>query len=898
MTPQARNGEHRPVPGVEHSLIRAHGWAAVITLFVSALFGTLVAAKFNFPDFLGGHAWSTWGRLRYNHTQGIFFGWLGNAFLVFLYYAVPRLADRPVLSHRLGWWLFALWNFAVVLPGWVLVFSGFSQPLEWAEFPLVVDLFVVIAFAVIVAQFVVPFLRANLGELYVSGWYIIGSLVFTLLAYPIGNIVPELIPGAQGAAFSGLWIHDAIGLYVTPLAVAVAYFVIPGVTRRPIYSHFLSMVGFWLLFFIYPLNGTHHYVFSAIPMSAQKSAIVASAYLGMDVILVVTNLLLSLRGSSSAVGRDIPLRFVWTGTIFYLVVSLQGSLQAMMPINRLMHFSDWVIGHSHLAMFGFASFIAIGGVAYVWQRTPGFRYNERAMAWSFWMLSIGLGLMVLDLTAAGVIEGQMWNSSAPWLDSVRAVRGYWMTRTIAAIPSLAGFLLFWAGITTGKRMTGIAPQGDTSQEVLVDRKDADGFMDQPVVVPAGGPRWFNLAFVIAFVAGVGFFALSFLVLGVVPGQALARQIKSTAPVSMPMLTASEEHGRFVYGREGCAYCHTQQVRFLERDANRWGPPTEAWETKYDYPQLWGTRRVGPDLARESGVRSPDWQLTHLFNPRLIVADSVMPGYPWLFRQAANAPTQEGQDLLAYVQSLGRARQISGYDSHNLMASMGDASAMSAMLSHSGSSAANANAPRQDQSSPVWTLASDAGEFQQDVRHGSSVFASNCASCHGVNARGDGRGATTLLPRPRDLTAARANPERLSAVLWNGVAGASMPAWRDLPERDLRSLVAYLTSLQTDPHNAVSPGPADTAKKLFTENCVSCHGADGAGDGVAAHALAPRPTNFWAEQPSEDYAMKVLREGVPGTAMPSWREKLSEDERHQLADYVRSFFGNRNSGELR
>src|SRR6202051_939856 len=259
------------LPSIEYGLIRAHVFASLVTLVISVLFGITVATKFTFPEFLGGHGWSTWCRLRYNHTQGIFFGWLGNAFLAFFYYAVPRLANRPVLSRKLGWVLFCIWNFAVVLPGWILVAAGFSQPLEWAEFPLVVDAFVVLAFILMVFQFVVPFLRARLSDLYVSAWYIIGGIIFTMFAYPVGNFVPELGPGAQGAAFSGLWIHDAVGLFVTPFALSIAYYVIPTVTRRPIYSHFLSMVGFWVLFFTYPLNGTHHYVYSALPGPRRKA---------------------------------------------------------------------------------------------------------------------------------------------------------------------------------------------------------------------------------------------------------------------------------------------------------------------------------------------------------------------------------------------------------------------------------------------------------------------------------------------------------------------------------------------------------------------------------------------------------------------------------------------------
>src|SRR2546426_5685320 len=489
-----------PLPRTDDALVRAHGMAAMVMLVVSVLFGITVSLKFHIPELLGGNAWLTWGRLRYNHTQGIFFGWLGNAFLAFLYYVVPRLADRPVLSRKLGWLLFWIWNCAVVIPGWVLVAAGFSQPLEWAEFPLVVDAFVVLAFILMVFEFVFPFFTARLPDLYVSAWYIIGGIIFTMLAYPVGNLVPELIPGARGAAFSGLWIHDAVGLFVTPFALAIAYYVIPATTRRAIFSHFLSMVGFWLLFFIYPLNGTHHYVYSAIPMAAQKGAIVASAYLGMDVILVVTNLLLSLRGSSGTASKDVPLRLVWFGVVSYLLVSLQGSMQALMPVNRFVHFTDWVIGHSHFAMIGFASAIALGGIAHVWQRIPGTRCNERTMNWSFWLLAVGLTLMVADLTIAGLVEAQVWQSSAPWIDSVRAVGSYWLVRTLSGLPILAGFVLFWISLVTGPKLSE-ATTSETSSEASESVVAFENV--SPVSDKLSSTGWLSYAYVVAFGAGVG-----------------------------------------------------------------------------------------------------------------------------------------------------------------------------------------------------------------------------------------------------------------------------------------------------------------------------------------------------------------------------------------------------------
>jgi cytochrome c oxidase cbb3-type subunit I/II len=881
-----RTSSERELPRIEYELIRWHGHAALVTVLISALFGILVATKFNFPTFLGAHAWETWGRLRYNHTQGIFFGWLGNAFIAFCYFVVPRLTNRPVTSRKLGWGLFWLWNFVVVLPGWILVCAGFSQPLEWAEFPIIVDVFVILAFLLMLAQFVLPLLRVPASDLYVSGWYITGGLVFTTLAYPIGNLVPEFAAGAKGAAFSGLWIHDAVGLFVTPLALSMAYYVIPSVTRRPIFSHFISMMGFWLLFFIYPLNGTHHFVFSAIPMSAQRGAIVASIYLGLSVILVVTNLLLSLRGSSDKVGSNVPLRFVWFGVVAYLLVSLQGSVQALMPVNRFIHFSDWVIGHSHLAMIGFASFTAAGGLAHVWSSLPGARYNARAMNWAYWLLAIGMSLMVIDLTAAGLVEGQLWVSPAPWIDSVRAMYPYWLTRTVSGIPIIAGFLLFWIGLLTGPKhaMPSILPTIKTAE---VSHAGEQGRATKEIF--HGTPSILGYAFVVAFVAGFGFFVLSFVVLGVLPARQLQAEIDRTAPHSMQPLTASEAHGRVVYGREGCAFCHTEQVRVIAADVVRFGAPTAPWETQYDYPHLWGTRRVGPDLSREHGLRTDDWHFAHLFDPRATVPDSIMPPYPWLFNGSSAKPNQDGLDLVAYLRSLGRERELAG-DSGNEQVDRGMAMEMSSGYSAHGIPDTR---PRIDigginPDAPIFT---GTGSFEAAKQtHGRDIFQHNCAGCHGANADGKGVARPSLLPVPVDLHQDHYSDAHLATILWDGVYGSAMPPWRQLDRSDLTAVTAYVRSLeaQVEPVS-MSSEELNAASKLFAANCVSCHGEDGAGDGAAAGGIKPSPVNFHVRQPSPERARTVLERGIPGSSMPAWKNRLSEDDRHLLVRYVQRLY---------
>jgi cbb3-type cytochrome c oxidase subunit I len=869
-------------------LVRAHGFAALAMVGYSVLLGIVMAVKFHYPEFLTNEPGLTWGRIRYAHTQGIFFGWLGNAFLAFMYYAVPRLTERPVTSRALGWLLFAVWNFGLVIPGWVLVQIGISQPLEWGEFPLSVDAVATFAFLLTCVQFVLPFLRGRLGQLYVSGWYIIGGLVFTLFAYPVGQVAPELLPGATGATFSGLWIHDAVGLYVTPLAVAIAYIVIPIATGKPIYSHFLSMVAFWLLFLVYPFNGTHHYVFSSIPMDAQKGAIVASVYLGADVILNVTNQLLSLRGSAGVVARDAPLRFVWFSVIAYLIVSMQGSFQALMPVNRFIHFSDWVIGHSHLSMIGFASFAAIGGMLHAWQRLPGLRYNARAANWAFWLLTVGVLLMATDLTAAGLVQGQLWQSDATWIESVRASQPYWLTRSVIGGVVLLGFAALALSMTTGPRGEMASEperqQGEPGEDSRWRSGSDDPLRDanEPQVEAAlPALRWLRNAYVLIAVAGLGFFLLSFLALAVWPNQTLEKEIAETRPAGLPPLAANELRGRAIYGREGCLNCHSQLVRFTEDDVRRFGPATRAWETTEDYPQLWGTRRIGPDLARERGRKSRDWHLVHLWDPRWLVPDSNMPGYPWLFDGGVTKPTNEALDLVAYLESLGRGATLAG------LTGPAPPSSAEGMMEKF----CDCAIPRTPGPAPHLSTRMDPAERQRFERRGVELFRRDCAGCHGEHADGNGPAAVALLPKPRALPTARFSDAALSDVLWSGVPGSAMPGWHDLSANDLLALAAYVGSIAERPTDdePLTETEKTQARGLYVKNCQNCHGPDGNGNPSAATAVVPAPTNFRRVRPGRSYAIEAITGGIPGTAMTPWREKLSEEDRGLLARYVRSFF---------
>jgi len=416
------------------------------------------------------------------------------------------------------------------------------------------------------------------------------------------------------------------------------------------------------------------------------------------------------------------------------------------------------------------------------------------------------------------------------------------------------------------------------------------------------------AYLVASLAGVAFFVLSVTLLGVWPARLLDEQTRSMAPEHPLEPTISERRGRAVYAREGCAYCHTQQIRYLHRDMTRFGAPTLAWETRRDTPHLWGTRRVGPDLSRAGGTRSLDWHYAHLYSPRALVRESVMPGYPALFDGAPTRPRQEARDLVAYLESLGRARELAGPEG-KARARTGchcADDAMQQMAFDGGVSALNRHPAKARRAATAPPPLLNAGA---DRTVGLNLYARHCATCHGDAGRGDGPGAPMLLPLPTNLVEHTYSPQRLAEVLWNGVPGTAMPAWRDRSVADLSALALAVQALTQEGGDA-APGRSPLAEpvvpdylvplgaRVYEANCVQCHGSAGDGNGTAAAALSMQPASFVRQRPSLSAAVRIVRNGVPGTPMAPWTPRLTDADVLAVASFVRSLYAPEAPGSAR
>lgn len=392
-----------------------------------------------------------------------------------------------------------------------------------------------------------------------------------------------------------------------------------------------------------------------------------------------------------------------------------------------------------------------------------------------------------------------------------------------------------------------------------------------------------MSYIVAFGAGIGFFVFSVSLLGLLPLRTLSEQTMALAPAASPGLTPAEERGRVIFAREGCAYCHTQQVRYTDADIRRFGAPTLAWEGRLDYPHMLGTRRIGPDLARTANTRTNEWHLVHLFAPRSVVPQSIMPSYPEMFNGSPDNPRRDALDLVAYLQSIGRERDLAWPEGDLRARDLTDDERALVSLNAEILNAHPAMT-RPRGSAPTLPDSTDGPLGQQ-------LWQENCSGCHGVDGRGDGPAADWLQPQPVNLTEHRYRRDLLADILWNGVHGSSMPAWRELAPDQLSALVQVVDDFSQVEIAVAANFQLEAGQQVYQTHCAECHGDNGDGNGFAANDLPIpiMPTDFTRELLSEEAALRVLREGVTGTSMAPWGDRLSEQEMEAATQYVRSLF---------
>lgn len=438
-------------------------YPAIFFLFMGMFFGVYIAYNgFVFPDYFSGQ-YMHFGVVRPVHVGNVTLLWLLSANVGLMYYFVPRLCGVPLWSPQMGIVSASLWWFALII-------GVYSYPLgtnfgwEYAELPNWVGwipvkvIFTVAWILVFINLFMTIFVR-KYEKMYVSLWYVMGTLIWTTFTYITGSYAINWVPGGLSRVnVSWFYVHNLVGLIYTPMGLAAAYYFLPKLANTPIYSHRLSMIGFWSIAFVYAWIGAHHMMHGPISQWLQTTSIIFSLWLFIPVWTVVANLFHTLDGHWQAFTQSAPIRFIMMGNIFYLLTCIQGPLMALRNVAEITSKTDWIIGHSHISLYATFTFFAIAGI---YQAIPVITkkplWSERLADWHFGLNLFGSVPFIASLWIGGFWQGMLWatwadgtnyaeyhNSliSLPFLQTIAEMRPWWIMRAVGGTIILFANLLF------------------------------------------------------------------------------------------------------------------------------------------------------------------------------------------------------------------------------------------------------------------------------------------------------------------------------------------------------------------------------------------------------------------------------------------------------------------------
>ncbi len=414
-------------------------------MIVGTLMGLIGATELVAPDITKNIGWLVFGRVRPIHINIVLFGFVTPGLLAAAFYYFPRLLKTELFSERLGVVTVVAWNIALVAVV-VSLMQGYTQGREYAELIWPIDVAVIVVFLMVFFNFIMTVKQRTEPVLYVSVWYALAAVLLTACTYALGNIVwrpsSGALVGIPDAIILWFYGHNVFGLLLTPLSAGVTYYVIPRSVRAPLYSHTLSLLGFWSLIVVYTHIGTHHLLQVPVPTWLKVIAIVDSVAMVIPVMAFLINVWYTAKGKLGEIHADIGAKFVFTGTIMYFFVSIQGSMMSLPDVQRVTHFNNWVVAHAHIGVLGFAGMIALGGIYYILPKVTGRPLYSRLLAdIQYWLvLIVGVGFTVV-LTIAGLIQGNGWLNGETVYRILPQIHPYYVTRASLGLVLVIGAAL-------------------------------------------------------------------------------------------------------------------------------------------------------------------------------------------------------------------------------------------------------------------------------------------------------------------------------------------------------------------------------------------------------------------------------------------------------------------------
>jgi cytochrome c oxidase cbb3-type subunit I/II len=664
----------------DDSIVRKFTLMTLIWGVVGMLVGVIVALQLAAPVFNFELSFLSFGRLRPLHTNAVIFAFAGNAVFAGVYYSMQRLLKTPMFSKALSAIHFWGWQLIIVAAA-VTLPLGITQGKEYAELQWPIDIAIAVVWIAFAVNSFGTIAKRRERHIYVAIWFYIATIVTITLLHVFNNLVVPaglwrsypIYAGVQDAFMQWWYGHNAVGFLLTTPFLGMMYYFLPKAANRPVFSYRLSIIHFWSLVFIYIWAGPHHLHYTALPAWASTLGMLFSVMLWMPSWGGMLNGLLTLRGAWDKVASEPVLKFFVVAVTFYGMSTFEGPLLSIKSVNLLSHYTDWTIAHVHSGALGWVGFLTFGMIYWLLPRLFQTELWSRKLAEAhFWLGTIGILLYIVAIYAAGLTQGLMWlafdgEGYLKYGDFVettlRLIPMYWV-RVIGGLAYLGGALLLGVNFfMTWKNRP-------STYDVPVHEAPAlsKTYVDHPEPVgqlKASGTHVVNIAYKLdrffsttwhrrwerlplKFTVAVVVTVVVASLFEIIPTFLIKSNVPTIATVTP--YTPLELAGRDIYLSEGCYNCHSQMIRPIRAETERYGEYSKPGEFVWDHPFQWGSRRIGPDLHRIGGKYPDLWHVRHMDDPRAITAGSIMPAYPWMLTT---------DTAFESIQSVMRAHQILG-----------------------------------------------------------------------------------------------------------------------------------------------------------------------------------------------------------------------------------------------
>lgn len=634
----------------DNKIVRNFAYATIIWGIVGMLVGLWIALELVFPKALNVAPYFNFGRLRPLHTNAVIFAFVGNGIFMGYYYSLQRLLKARMASDALSRIHFWGWQLIIVAAALTLPL-GMTTGKEYAELEWEIDIAITIIWVIFGWNMFATILKRRERHLYVAIWFYIATFVTVAILHIVNSFELPVswfrsyswYAGVQDALVQWWYGHNAVAFFLTTPYLGLMYYFLPKAANRPVYSYKLSIIHFWALIFLYIWAGPHHLLYSALPNWAQSLGVVFSFMLIFPSWGGMINGLLTLRGAWDKVREDVVLKFMVVAVTAYGMATFEGPMLSLKTVNAISHFTDWTIAHVHIGGLGWNGMLTFGVLYWLIPRI--FRtelFSKKLANIHFWVATLGILFYAIPMYWAGFTQAAMWKQFTPdgrlaypqFVETVTYLKPFYATRAFGGSLFLLGALLMMYNLFMTVR-----------KGKLVANEDAEAPALEKTYVAHRGEHWHRrierkpipflmMALVVILIGGLIELVPTFLIKSNIP------TISSVKPY-----TPLELQGRDIYRREGCYVCHSQMIRPFRSETERYGEYSKAGEFVYDHPFQWGSKRIGPDLAREGTLKlkkSDSWHFNHLDDPQAITPGSIMPSYSFLLYSdldTASTPTK-------------------------------------------------------------------------------------------------------------------------------------------------------------------------------------------------------------------------------------------------------------------